>query len=120
MAHEAFKPIEIGDADLFRSFLRQDPPRVSELTFTNLFMWRKRYSPVWRRWRDCLLTILRPGQGHPFGLQPLGTGDKAGAMGVILEELVRLGADGRGAALGLRTLDPDARFDDDPHETCVS
>ncbi|MBW1787857.1 MAG: DUF2156 domain-containing protein [Deltaproteobacteria bacterium] len=95
MALEAFKPIDIGDADLFRSFLRQDPPRISELTFTNLFMWRERYRPVWRRWRDCLLIILQSEEGGVFGLQPVGTGDKASAIGVLLDELVRLGAHAR-------------------------
>jgi len=42
-----FKPIEIQDKPLFDEFLRKDPPQVSELTFTNLFIWRRQYQPAW-------------------------------------------------------------------------
>ena len=80
MAMDDFKPIEIRHADLFKPELRADPPRISELTFTNLFVWRERYRPVWRRWKGCLLIILQAGKGAPFGLQPIGEGDKRKAL----------------------------------------
>ena len=35
---EQFKPIELGDKEVFDLFFKQDPPWVSELTFTNLFI----------------------------------------------------------------------------------
>lgn len=39
----SFKEISIGDKALFDSYLKRYSPQVSELTFTNLFMWRKLY-----------------------------------------------------------------------------
>jgi len=38
MTMQPFKPIELRDKEIFDRFLKQDPPRVSELTFTNLFI----------------------------------------------------------------------------------
>ena len=34
-----FKPVEIQDKKIFDRYLKEDPPDISELTFTNLFMW---------------------------------------------------------------------------------
>lgn len=87
MAKGEFKPIDIGDKAVFDRCFREDPPQVSELTFTNLFIWRHQYHAVWREWRDCLLVILEPPQMHAFGLPPLGTGDKAKALEQLLRDL---------------------------------
>ncbi|MBP1733649.1 MAG: hypothetical protein H6Q55_4078, partial [Deltaproteobacteria bacterium] len=42
-----FRPIEIGDREVFRTKLWQYQPQNSELTFTNLFAWRNHYGFVW-------------------------------------------------------------------------
>jgi hypothetical protein len=84
---EDFKPIELNDKSLFESFLSQDPPQTSELTFTNLFMWRHRNRPVWQRWNDCLLIVLHPLDGPPFGLPPVGLGDKKAALDFLSKYL---------------------------------
>jgi uncharacterized protein len=83
-----FRPIEIGHRDVFRRFLADDPPQISELTFTNLFIWQHRYHPVWLAKDDCLLIILRPEGGSPFGLQPVGKGDKGKALETLCSELM--------------------------------
>lgn len=70
---QEFKCIEIGDRPIFQEFLAKDQPRTSELTFTNLFMWRHRYRPVWRQYDECLLVIMSPVEQEPFGLKPVGT-----------------------------------------------
>jgi hypothetical protein len=75
-----FKQIELTDKKVFDDFLAEDPPRTSELTFTNLFMWRYRYQPVWSARDDCLLIILRPVDQAPFGLPPVGLGNKKDAL----------------------------------------
>jgi hypothetical protein len=87
MQHIDFAPLEIGHRSVFDSFFLDDPPGISELTFTNLFMWRHRYNTVWAEHRDCLLIILRPEGGAPFGLQPVGPGDKDEALAGLCGKL---------------------------------
>ncbi|MEJ2715714.1 MAG: phosphatidylglycerol lysyltransferase domain-containing protein [Deltaproteobacteria bacterium] len=82
-----FAPIELGDQAIFKRMLSEDPPRISELTFTNLFMWRCRYHPVWRVWGDCLLIILQPEDAPPFGLPPVGPGNKSDALAFLCRSL---------------------------------
>lgn len=88
-----FKPIELGDIAVFKEFLAVDPPRTSELTFTNLFMWRNRYRPAWRAWQDFLLLMLRPDDEAPFGLPPVGKGDKREAIEVLCKDLAKLSSE---------------------------
>ena len=85
-----FKPIEIHHKEIFDSFFEANPPQISELTFTNLFIWRPRYHPHWVERGDCLLIILHPQGSSPFGLQPVGTGDKSKALDILCDELRRI------------------------------
>jgi len=84
---EDFKPVELDDKNVFDHFFFQDPPQTSELTFTNLFMWRHRYNPLWRRWNDCVLIILRPLDSLAFGLPPVGLGNKRAALDFLSKSL---------------------------------
>jgi hypothetical protein len=84
-----FKPIEIQDKPLFDGFLRQDRPRISELTFTNLFIWRKHHQPTWLERDNCILIIFHPQKGQPYGLSPFGPGDKKGALDVLCKEIAK-------------------------------
>lgn len=52
-----FFPLDITTADLVNRYLAEFPPQVSELTFTNLFAWR-RTRPVWLSEFDNTLTFL--------------------------------------------------------------
>jgi len=79
-----FQQIEIRHKDLFDHYFKEDPPVVSELTFTNLFIWRHQYHPVWLETDDCLLIICRPEGLPPYGLEPVGPGDKGGALDMLL------------------------------------
>jgi len=85
-----FKPIDIRDKLIFDRFLTSDPPGTSELTFTNLFMWRVRYSPVFKIWDDLLLIILRPNDRPPVGLPPVGTGNKSDALDYLAKTLAKI------------------------------
>jgi uncharacterized protein len=85
-----FKPIELSDQDIFREHLTADQPKASELTFTNLFMWRHRYCPEWSRYAGCLLVVLRPKDGELFGMRPVGPGDKREALKALTEHLKEL------------------------------
>jgi hypothetical protein len=40
------RPLELTDRSLVTSYLRRYPPEISELTFTNLFVWRGS-RPIW-------------------------------------------------------------------------
>ncbi|MBN1106966.1 MAG: DUF2156 domain-containing protein [Deltaproteobacteria bacterium] len=90
MRSDRFKPIEFEDKEVFDEILRLDPPMVSELTFTNLFMWRHQHRPLWRVREGCLLVILRPEGREPFGLFPSGKGDKGAALEALCRELGEL------------------------------
>ncbi len=85
-----FRPITLEDKSLFQEFFAQDPPQGSEFTFTNIFMWRHRYRPGWMVWKDCLLLVFRPEGETPFGLPPVGRGDKRGALEFLCSHLKKV------------------------------
>jgi uncharacterized protein len=89
MENEPFKELEFEDKEVFDEHLRKDPPLISELTFTNLFIWRHKYHPVWRVREGCLLILMRPEGENPFAFFPAGTGDKAEALDYLRSELGR-------------------------------
>src|SRR4030042_1429271 len=95
-----FKPIEIQDKPLFDEFLRKDPPQVSELTFTNLFIWRHHYQTAWLESNGCILIIFRPQKGPICGLSPFGPGDKKGALEVLCKEIAKQTTDVRICRVG--------------------
>ena len=82
-----FKPVEIQDREIIENFFRADPPEISELTFTNLFMWEHRYHPQWAQWEETLLIIFCPYDSTPFGLPPVGTGNKPGSIDILFHKL---------------------------------
>jgi hypothetical protein len=92
---DEFKQIKLSDRDVFQEFLSEDPPVISELTFTNLFMWRDCYRTLWRTWNDCLLIIMRPGDQPPFGLAPVGHGDKIDALNFLMDLFRKVTPDAR-------------------------
>ncbi len=93
MVSDDFKPIEIQHKGTFDRFFLLDPPEISELTFTNLFVWRHKYHPIWLRREECLLIILRPEGGAPFGLPPVGSGNKARALDVLVQQLKQMASE---------------------------
>lgn len=49
------KPIKIKHKPLFDDYFKRFPPEISELTFTNLFMWRNHYDFLFAEWKNHLL-----------------------------------------------------------------
>jgi uncharacterized protein len=90
-----FDPINLEHKKVFDRVFAQDPPQTSELTFTNLYMWRLRYRPVWTTWHDCLLIIMQPEGEQPFGLPPAGSGDKRQAADTLCRELEKISSEPR-------------------------
>jgi hypothetical protein len=75
-----FKPLALEDREQITSFLRRNPPITSELTFTNLFMWRNHYRFRWCVAADSLLILGDTADGLPFALPPVGPGDLTPAL----------------------------------------
>lgn len=82
-----FKPLALADKAVFDRFFRDDPPQISEMTFTNLFMWRRYYRPMWLERQGCLNLLFQPQPGSIYGLAPVGIGDKAKALAVLCEDI---------------------------------
>ncbi len=70
------KPIEITDKPTFDNYFKKYPPEISELTFTNLFMWRKNYDFLFAEANDHLLifskTYLKKRVDSLFFYSPIG------------------------------------------------
>jgi hypothetical protein len=67
-----FLPLELAHQDTIRQILWEYQAETSELTFTNLFIWRNHYGLSWCLAEDCLLLLSRPAQGEPFAWPPVG------------------------------------------------
>jgi hypothetical protein len=95
-----FKPIDLEDKPIFDHCLGHDPPQTSELSFTNFFMWRHYYHPVWKLWEECLLILFQPKNSPAFGLPPVGAGDKAKALYYLCQELMGMDQEVRVCRVG--------------------
>jgi hypothetical protein len=100
MPEDGFKLLDLEDKPIFNQYLGQDPPQTSELSFTNLFIWRHHYLPAWKLWDDCLLILLQPKTAPAFGLPPVGAGEKAKALDHLCQELRGMGQEPRVCRVG--------------------
>ncbi len=89
-----FKRLSLEDKPIICEFLKLDPPLASEFTFTNLFMWRCRYKPIWKRINDLLVILLRNDAGEYFGTPPIGMGNKEDALRTIFDDLEKFSVAG--------------------------
>lgn len=80
-----FKPVEIKDREIIREILWSSRPEISELTFTNLFIWRKHYRFRWSLFKNTLVILAGSGES-PFAMQPAGPQSKEAAF-LILDYL---------------------------------
>lgn len=79
-----FKPLELEDRPVLHERIWNDQPETSELTFTNLFIWRQRYGFQWSVYKDWLLIAsVLPGR-DPMGLPPLGPASRVEAVRLLL------------------------------------
>jgi hypothetical protein len=67
----SFKPLEIGDREFIHPCLWAHQPTTSELTFTNLFIWRGHYRLSWCLADDCLVFLSENPSG-PWFFPPVG------------------------------------------------
>ena len=67
-----FQPLELKDRELIREFLWRYQPDTSELTFTNLFVWRSLYRWRWSTAGQWLLLLQEKEGQEPSLLPPVG------------------------------------------------
>ena len=70
------RPLELSDLPLVKDYLRRHPPEISELTFTNLFVWRHSRPVFFVEVQDTLFFLAHGDRstenpdvvfGHPLG-----------------------------------------------------
>lgn len=74
-----FKPLGIDDRASVIDILRSNRPGTSELTFTNLFIWRNHYNFRWCLYGDCFCVIGRENSGPDFAMAPVGPSGRLNA-----------------------------------------
>ena len=84
-----FKPLGIGDRETVHAFLWQYQPEISELTFSNLYMWRKKYHYRWALFENWLLLIATDENGKSYALEPIGPPPRNKAVLQLLDYLSR-------------------------------
>ena len=65
------REIELSDKQLFDKYFLEFKPEISELTFTNLFIWRHHYNFLFKEWKNqsdsrCESAIINPGNLYPL------------------------------------------------------
>ena len=87
-----FKPLDLEDREQITSVFRAHPPVTSELTFTNLYMWRNHYRFRWSMAGEALLVAADPPGRQPFALPPVGGDDLTAPFRLLVAHLERLAA----------------------------
>jgi hypothetical protein len=82
-----FKPIAMEDRDFLHKRLWDYQPNTSELTFTNLFIWREAYQVQWAMMDDVLLLLGQDDEGEFYGLPLVATTSRLDAAQTFLRWL---------------------------------
>jgi hypothetical protein len=85
----ASRPLEIEDKPLLGRIFAQIQPRISELTFAGLYLFRSAHDYRLSRLNDSLVVTGKGYDGRCYCLPPLG-GDAAGDAALLLEEGVEI------------------------------
>lgn len=82
-----FKPLGLDDREFINDILRGYGPGMSEMTFTNLFIWRGHYGFEWTVYKNWLLIVCREDANGSYAFQPVGPSSRKEAVIVLLEWL---------------------------------
>lgn len=82
-----FKAIELEDRDFIREILWKYQPQTSELTFTNLFIWRSHYRIQWSIYQDWLIILSALNNSDFFAFPPIGPPSRLGVVHGLLQWL---------------------------------
>ena len=95
-AEDPFAPITLSDKALFDRLFKTVNPQISDLTFSNLFMWRHmiNFRAAWFGGFACILAI--PRQYPPYVYAPVGdfAGDREGFAQAVREVCAYFRANG--------------------------
>jgi len=80
-----FKTIQLEDRSFIHDMLWTYAPEISEMTFTNLFIWRGYYKFRWAVYKDWLLIISHEGANGTYALQPIGPSSRKEAVTVLFD-----------------------------------
>jgi hypothetical protein len=84
-----FKTLELSDRRIISELLHSYHPLTSELTFTNLFIWRDYFGWEWSIMEERLICIGKDERGGAFALPPIGPPSRAGVTRAVLSHLER-------------------------------
>lgn len=87
----AFKPVGLEDQGLIHELLWKYQPETSELTFTNLFIWRMHYGMIWSVYSDWLLVVFDKTPHGRFALPPVGPPSRREVTRLLLQWLKETG-----------------------------
>ena len=82
-----FKSIELEDREVIHNIFQEYRPETSELTFTNLFIWREHYKVQWSVHKDWLIAACGTGGRNCFALPPVGPPPRVEVARLVLEWL---------------------------------
>lgn len=67
-----FRELTLSDRPQIQYRLQEYQPQTSELTFTNLYIWRSYYRTIWSLLDNWLILINRPETSSPYAFVPIG------------------------------------------------
>lgn len=80
-----FKPLALEDRQRVHDLLWRYQPDTSELTFTNLFIWRDHYRVQWSLYQDWLLLLCSDDDGEAYALPPVGPASRLEVTRLLLQ-----------------------------------
>lgn len=81
-----FKSLELKDKDIINSYLRQQNYRASDLCFTNLYCWGRKFDTEYAITSDWLFIRFKDNNGRNSYLKPVGTANLKDAIDLIQED----------------------------------
>lgn len=81
-----FKEVELEDRGIIQKYLAQERFFISDVSFVNLFLWRKARKIAYAVVCDCLLIQTTYAGEKPFYFFPIGAGDKRRVVELLLEQ----------------------------------
>ncbi len=81
-----FKSLELKDRDIINSYLRQQNYRASDLCFTNLYCWGRKFDTQFAITDDWLFIRFKDNNGRNSYLKPIGAGVLKEAVDLIQED----------------------------------
>ena len=81
-----FREIELEDIEIINSKLQSQNYRASDLCFTNLYAWGKKFNTQFAVTDEWLFIRFKDNNGRNSYLKPIGTGDIKEGIEIILED----------------------------------